>query len=381
MVVENAMGITEDVLEEVDEQEEDTVEKVFEEAEEKYQLLNAAKVEAENGGWIEPHTPEDYLMWFDYIVEKYIRDAFEHPAFRSVWLSFVHAAAGYAAQLRCFCIQPSLKPWECGMMKIDQEIVAGLEKLNSMAYEYARIAQDHSVPAYSKYYLSKRMGEFEEIYYASSEEMETKYGYFSQPAILLRNISEQLCYAALSHSAMNPLQKVDICESLKKIWAYADLYACKPKEAMHMALTIWNYRIEQCRKGQPSDPEVEYQLLFPHKIPEKAPQFDSPIEKLFWDTWKLHSQYALASQHTIGRYRVDFAHLPTKTAIELDGLEAHRTTEQIAYDRRRQREIEAQGWRFIRFGGKEVYQDVVRCVMETSAFIHKQTTRKPEEET
>jgi very-short-patch-repair endonuclease len=367
------MSTTQDVLEEADEQELDTVEKVLEEAEVKHQLLSAAKEEAENGGWIEPQSPEDYLMWFDYIVEKYIRDSCDQPTFRSIWLSFVHAAAGYSAQLRCFCIQASPKPWECGMVMLEPEIVAGLEKLRSIVSEYARITQDHSASAFSKYYLHKRMAEFEEIYYASPEELEKKYRYFSQPAILMWNIAEQLCYAAISHSAMNPLQKVDIYESLKKIWAYADLYACKPKEAMKMALTVWNYRLEQCKKGQLSHPQVEYQLLFPSKLSEKAPQFDSPIEILFWDTWKVNSEFTLTPQYPIGKYRVDFAHLPTKTAIELDGLEAHRTTGQIAYDRRRQREIEAQDWRFIRFGGKEVNHNVVQCVVEARNFILKNT--------
>lgn len=113
-------------------------------------------------------------------------------------------------------------------------------------------------------------------------------------------------------------------------------------------------------------------------------QFDSPIEKMFWNAWKREFRrrdirYVLTPQHEIGRYRVDFAHVPTKTAIELDGFAFHSNADDIAHDRRRQREIESMGWNVIRFGGKEVHDDVHGCVMEANSRIfYRSAMRKAE---
>lgn len=74
-----------------------------------------------------------------------------------------------------------------------------------------------------------------------------------------------------------------------------------------------------------------------------------------------------------GRYRLDFAHPSTKTAIELDGFKAHSSTRQIANDRRREREVRNAGWEFIRFGGHEIHHDVYGCVAETYQFIARRT--------
>ena len=103
----------------------------------------------------------------------------------------------------------------------------------------------------------------------------------------------------------------------------------------------------------------------------------SPIEENFLKTWQLYNdqqtlKIPLVSEYGVldGHYFVDFAHPATKTAIELDGFQAHSSTEQIARDRRREREIRAAGWEFIRFGGKEVNGNVYGCVIETYQFIH-----------
>lgn len=100
----------------------------------------------------------------------------------------------------------------------------------------------------------------------------------------------------------------------------------------------------------------------------RYPRLGSPIEQAFWDKWhesSFHQVYKLTPQHPIGRYRVDFAHISTMTAIELDGFASHSSTEDIAKDRKRQREIEEMGWHVIRFGGKEIHHNVAQCVKET----------------
>ncbi len=103
-----------------------------------------------------------------------------------------------------------------------------------------------------------------------------------------------------------------------------------------------------------------------------SPQLYSPIEQAFWDAWlsiTANRVYRLVPQYPIGKYRVDFADPIIKTAIELDGHATHSTPDAIAYDRKRQREIEAEGWHVVRFGGKEVFSDVNKCARETLALL------------
>ncbi len=111
---------------------------------------------------------------------------------------------------------------------------------------------------------------------------------------------------------------------------------------------------------------------------KKGSHLPSPIEKLFFETWEIYNQHqplviTLVPEYQVfdAKYRVDFAHVETKTAIELDGFQAHSSTEQIAKDRRREREIRNTGWEFIRFGGKEINQNVYGCVGEIYDKIHR----------
>lgn len=91
--------------------------------------------------------------------------------------------------------------------------------------------------------------------------------------------------------------------------------------------------------------------------------FDSPLEKSFWHAWD-HSSVPLAYQHPVlnGRYRLDFAHLESQTAIELDGVTYHGSDDSFAKDRRRDRELSELGWVTVRFTGTEIRADVARCV-------------------
>lgn len=99
--------------------------------------------------------------------------------------------------------------------------------------------------------------------------------------------------------------------------------------------------------------------------------FKSPIEQTFYDNWnKKNHNYKLEFQYPILNYFVDFVHLDSKTIIELDGHETHSSPDAIAYDRKRQRDIESVGWKVIRFGGKEIYSNVELCVNETIQIIN-----------
>ena len=102
----------------------------------------------------------------------------------------------------------------------------------------------------------------------------------------------------------------------------------------------------------------------------------SPIEDAFWKAHmklKLQPLAGLVRQYPVRcadrRYKLDFA-LPRKMiGIELDGHRTHSSTAAIAADRRRQRDLEAQGWYIIRFGGLEVYQDAEDCVYQAAQLV------------
>lgn len=119
-------------------------------------------------------------------------------------------------------------------------------------------------------------------------------------------------------------------------------------------------------------------VLASHVGVEVLPEL-SPIEQRFYDSWlvtangygrKLVPQYELFG----GKYRLDFAEPESKIGIELDGYDYHSSKEAFTKDRKRQREIEAAGWRVIRFSGSEVYKDAAGCASEALAFITGQTT-------
>ncbi len=126
----------------------------------------------------------------------------------------------------------------------------------------------------------------------------------------------------------------------------------------------------------PLEDSIAYEL---NRNKRYSRHFDSPIETAFWKQWMSFRSHTfsdedflqLEPQYQIDRYRVDFANVETKTAVELDGHATHSSPDAIAHDRKRQREIEALGWHVIRFGGKEIYQDAEKCVQEVWFLLHK----------
>lgn len=96
----------------------------------------------------------------------------------------------------------------------------------------------------------------------------------------------------------------------------------------------------------------------------------SPIERMFIDKWRAIYSNAIVPQYNVPgfRYRVDFAFPDEKVAVELDGYEYHNSKEQFTNDRKRQREMEVGGWRFIRFSGSEVYSNAETCVNQAYEF-------------
>jgi hypothetical protein len=72
-------------------------------------------------------------------------------------------------------------------------------------------------------------------------------------------------------------------------------------------------------------------------------------------------------QYPVNKYRVDFALPAVRLAIEIDGHAWHSDSETFVNDRVRQRGLERDGWRFIRFAGREAINDPLGCVREAAA--------------
>lgn len=105
-------------------------------------------------------------------------------------------------------------------------------------------------------------------------------------------------------------------------------------------------------------------------ISDTKGEFDSTIEAAFWQTWQNRSKIRLVRQHPVLSYRLDFAHLAARIAIELDGYYYHADPERFRKDRQRDRELFEQGWHVIRFAGAEVLANVEHCVEEAVTLIH-----------
>lgn len=97
---------------------------------------------------------------------------------------------------------------------------------------------------------------------------------------------------------------------------------------------------------------------------------ESPVEKLFWDqaSWLIRG---LWPQVEAGPYRMDFGLKGTNIGIEIDGHDYHKTKQQRTRDAERQRYLEYEGWRIVRFTGSEVYRNSRGCAREAKVIIYK----------
>jgi very-short-patch-repair endonuclease len=96
---------------------------------------------------------------------------------------------------------------------------------------------------------------------------------------------------------------------------------------------------------------------------------ESEAEWNFWVTYAYHPWPALTGiepQHTVLGYRLDFAVPERKFAVEVDGYAHHSDRHTFVRDRWRHRQLEIEGWRIVRFAGKEVMDDPRGCVEEAA---------------
>jgi very-short-patch-repair endonuclease len=62
-------------------------------------------------------------------------------------------------------------------------------------------------------------------------------------------------------------------------------------------------------------------------------------------------------QHPVGPYIADFACVPARLIVEVDG-ETHSTLAELAHDRRRDAYLRTRGWRVFRITNKDVYENL-----------------------
>lgn len=97
---------------------------------------------------------------------------------------------------------------------------------------------------------------------------------------------------------------------------------------------------------------------------------ESPLEDLLYSALSSNTKALMIPQFSIGNYRADFAIPSKKVVIEVDGHDYHSSPEQKLHDSKRDRFMVSQGWRVLRFTGREVYHDVEAVVKEIEGIIN-----------
>jgi very-short-patch-repair endonuclease len=101
-----------------------------------------------------------------------------------------------------------------------------------------------------------------------------------------------------------------------------------------------------------------------------------------WPSWSAavptYPDVVIVPQHGIGRYRVDFAIYARemRLVVEVDGHEWHeKTKEQAARDKRRDRDLQQEGWAVFHFTGSEVWNDPFGCCETINKYIQRGMTQ------
>jgi very-short-patch-repair endonuclease len=82
-------------------------------------------------------------------------------------------------------------------------------------------------------------------------------------------------------------------------------------------------------------------------------------EVMLWSRLRLKEMYGahFRRQHPIGPYIADFACVPLRLVLEVDGS-THYSDEGIAHDRRRDAYMTQRGWTVIRVTNEDVYRNL-----------------------
>jgi very-short-patch-repair endonuclease len=101
---------------------------------------------------------------------------------------------------------------------------------------------------------------------------------------------------------------------------------------------------------KPGEPIIDY-------VTEQRLKCESPIERQLYNVLVTNGYY-VQTQVPCGKYRIDMALPSLKIAIEADGKAYHSTPAQRAHDRRKNAYLRANGWRVLRFSGRQINHEM-----------------------
>jgi very-short-patch-repair endonuclease len=88
---------------------------------------------------------------------------------------------------------------------------------------------------------------------------------------------------------------------------------------------------------------------------------ESPIERQLYNALVTNGYY-VQTQVPCGKYRIDLALPSLKIAIEADGKAYHSSPQQKAHDRRKNAYLRQNGWRVLRFSGRQINRELGRVL-------------------
>lgn len=86
--------------------------------------------------------------------------------------------------------------------------------------------------------------------------------------------------------------------------------------------------------------------------------------------YRLHrAGHTFSQQHNVGRYRLDFAWVTAKVAVEADGWH-HRSPEGAAHDAERDAWLRSEGWLVLRIDDRHGEDSLLGQIARVSRLIH-----------
>ncbi|NYE07311.1 very-short-patch-repair endonuclease [Bacillus niacini] len=115
-------------------------------------------------------------------------------------------------------------------------------------------------------------------------------------------------------------------------------------------------------------------ILFPKAEPIYNERFkcESPIERQLYDALE-NRGYAVTSQVPCGKYRIDLALIGPRIAIECDGKAYHSSPKAKARDRRKDKCLTENGWKVLRFTGRQIMRDMGNVLQRIEEVMSIQT--------
>lgn len=100
---------------------------------------------------------------------------------------------------------------------------------------------------------------------------------------------------------------------------------------------------------------------------------ESPIERILYKALR-NAGFDVQTQVQCGSYRIDMV-LPTyKIAVEADGKAYHSTPARKARDKRRDAYLRRQGYKVLRFSGRQIMRNARGCIVRIEKEIQKATS-------